>query len=384
MAERRLVSEFRRWFQGSAPRKLQITTGGKIIISIAFVIGFAAINTGNNLLFLGWGLILSSIVLSGVLSESTLRVLKLGTETYPLLRAGRSQNLGTKLSNASGSWPAFGLQLEPQWKKSADEPEQVSCRSRESFELRLDQGSTTDIRVRVLPLKRGALELRAWKAATAFPFGFFNKSREIGRDKTLWVAPAKLELNLPTQIILARLGHQPSRQKGRGDEFFSLKPYKEGDDPRHIHWKRSARTGRLVSLEHEAQATRQLVVSVITKGLPSARKELALATLGSFCEELLGAGHKVGLHSEGIFFTPQGGNRALLHILQSLAKHSDQNPLAPLGRLDEAALIKIDAGRGVIATGGTVLTLDELVEPNILRNVLAQAEGKWDGLGSAT
>src|SRR5258708_14307157 len=54
-------------------RRLKITKMGWWYIGLTTGIGFAAINTGNNLLFLVLGLLLASIVVSGILSEQTLR-----------------------------------------------------------------------------------------------------------------------------------------------------------------------------------------------------------------------------------------------------------------------------------------------------------------------
>ena len=39
-------------------------------------------------------------------------------------------------------------------------------------------------------------------------------------------------------------GKQISRQRGAGDELDSIGPFQDGDDPRHIDWSASARTGR--------------------------------------------------------------------------------------------------------------------------------------------
>src|SRR3970282_3009967 len=55
------------------PRTLSFTKAGKRYIAILFVIGIAAINTGNNLLYLIVAMMLSLIVISGLMSESTLR-----------------------------------------------------------------------------------------------------------------------------------------------------------------------------------------------------------------------------------------------------------------------------------------------------------------------
>ena len=57
------------------PRRLKLTREGKYLIGITFGVGFAAINTGNNLLYLLLGMLLSLIVVSGVLSELSLRKL---------------------------------------------------------------------------------------------------------------------------------------------------------------------------------------------------------------------------------------------------------------------------------------------------------------------
>lgn len=51
------------------PRKLKTTREGKALIGITLGIGAGAVNSGNNLLYLILGLLLSLIVVSGVLSE---------------------------------------------------------------------------------------------------------------------------------------------------------------------------------------------------------------------------------------------------------------------------------------------------------------------------
>jgi hypothetical protein len=63
----------RRGFWGRWPRRLKLTREGKYFIFITFGVGVAAINTGNNLLYLLLGMLLSLIIVSGVLSELSLR-----------------------------------------------------------------------------------------------------------------------------------------------------------------------------------------------------------------------------------------------------------------------------------------------------------------------
>ena len=69
-------------------RSLRPTGAGRVVLLLAFAVGFAAMNTGNNLLFFGWGLVLSSIIISGILSESTLQA----ASATPLAPVARTED----------------------------------------------------------------------------------------------------------------------------------------------------------------------------------------------------------------------------------------------------------------------------------------------------
>src|ERR1700743_3004921 len=55
------------------PRRLRFTREGKFFVGITLGVGFAAINTANNLLYLLLGMLLALIVVSGIMSELSLR-----------------------------------------------------------------------------------------------------------------------------------------------------------------------------------------------------------------------------------------------------------------------------------------------------------------------
>src|SRR6202034_1591750 len=55
------------------PRRLKFTREGKFFVGITLGVGFAAINTANNLLYLLLGMLLALIVVSGIMSELSLR-----------------------------------------------------------------------------------------------------------------------------------------------------------------------------------------------------------------------------------------------------------------------------------------------------------------------
>src|SRR3954464_2654693 len=67
----RVRAKLRRWFK--PPRRLKITREGKFFILLTLSVGLAAINTGNNLLYLLLGMLLALIVVSSIMSELSLR-----------------------------------------------------------------------------------------------------------------------------------------------------------------------------------------------------------------------------------------------------------------------------------------------------------------------
>ncbi|MFB6375371.1 MAG: DUF58 domain-containing protein, partial [Bradymonadaceae bacterium] len=72
------------------PRRLSFTRGGKYFAGMTLMVGLGAINTGNNLLFLVLGMMLSLIVASGMLSEAVLRKLRVRRQLPKHLFAHRT------------------------------------------------------------------------------------------------------------------------------------------------------------------------------------------------------------------------------------------------------------------------------------------------------
>src|SRR5262245_81585 len=61
------------WSRLKTSRRLKFTREGKFFVGITLGVGFAAINTGNNLLYLLLGMLLALIIVSGLMSELSLR-----------------------------------------------------------------------------------------------------------------------------------------------------------------------------------------------------------------------------------------------------------------------------------------------------------------------
>ena len=360
----------RRWrslveaFARLSGRSLRPTSSGRWIIALALAVGFAAMNTGNNLLFFGWGLVLSAIVISGILSESTLRAATATPLPPDELRAAAKTSLPVRLENTQRV-PAFGVAVTVILRRGDGVGADV--RSGSTFELRLSPGTSRTARVPFLPRHRGVLGIQSVRVSTAAPFGFFAKARI--RDgarlpmalRSLLVLPERVDTRVLGPALWARLGELPAGQAGTGDELFSLRPFREGDDPRRIAWKRAAKTGRLVMRENEATQSRELLVELrIGADAHDDDVEDALATAGSLVEDLLEMGHCVGVRASGLHVPPGRTPRQRDACLRALALWQRRDVAL-------AASVKTSAGIiAVIAGGASSEHADVVIKP-ILR-----------------
>jgi uncharacterized protein (DUF58 family) len=108
-----------------------------------------------------------------------------------------------------------------------------------------------------------------FRVATRFPFGLFEKSREMSADDELIIYPAVDPVRLPQTDSGDRTGGESALGRGNGDEIHGLRLMREGDDPRDIYWRKSTIQDQLV-LRERARETRPDVEIVLEVRRPSA------------------------------------------------------------------------------------------------------------------
>src|SRR5213592_2126686 len=81
-------------------------------LGAALGLGFAAINTGNNLLYLLVSMLLGLIIVSGVLSEQSIRRVRVEPVLPDELFAGRLALFGARVVNRKRWWPSYSISVE--------------------------------------------------------------------------------------------------------------------------------------------------------------------------------------------------------------------------------------------------------------------------------
>ena len=223
------------------PRTIRATREGWWFIGASFAVGLAATNTGNNLLYLILAMMLSFMAISGVLSEQTMRHLRLERERPRRLFAGIPASFGVRLTNRKRRLPSFALHLT--------ESDPAGERIASHFLVKVPPQGRETWRYSLTFPRRGLHYLPGLRILTRFPFGLFAKmSRPILPDPIL-VYPA-LRALAPGEIPAALdPGWRERERRGHGASLRNLRPYRPGDDPRLLHWKTSAKAGDLMVKE---------------------------------------------------------------------------------------------------------------------------------------
>ena len=172
---------------------LRPTRAGWYFTAICFGVGFAALNTGNNLLYLVLSLMLAFLVLSGVLSESALRGIQVRRRIASELYAEADNPIAIEIHNAQRRVPAFAIVVEDRMRDDAGETRAAG----RTFALRVGAGETETRRYQLRPERRGALDFVGFSVSTRFPFGLFLKSLRIESPAQTLVYPAIEPLRVP-------------------------------------------------------------------------------------------------------------------------------------------------------------------------------------------
>lgn len=127
----------------------------------------------------------------------------------------------------------------------------------------------------VHPRVRGDRRLGPLVALERSPYGFFRRRVLVAAGETVRVYPNTARFLRPDALsprqVLASLGAKPSRQRGEGMDFESLREYVPGDDPRRIDWRATARRGRLVSRLYQHEQSHTVMIAVDASRLMGGR-----------------------------------------------------------------------------------------------------------------
>ena len=245
------------------------TGGGGVFVVIIIVVGFAAWNTANNLLFLVFSLLCSTLFVGWVAARTSLRDLTVSARFPDHIFAGEPAPVIVTVRNTKMLWPSFSILVEARGPRNDVNP---STRKWKRYQKRtlayfsyVPHRAAAEQRVQQTFQQRGHAVIDGFELSTRFPFGFFRRRRRLrARNVDIVVYPKPEIISDELHLLPMFAGRVASLRRGAGHDLFSLRDYQPRDDLRHIDWKATARARRLTVREFTSEDERRITIVLDT------------------------------------------------------------------------------------------------------------------------
>jgi uncharacterized protein (DUF58 family) len=266
----------------------RVTREGIVYLAGIFVIALAALNTGNNLLFMTLACLLAGILVSGIISQVVLSGVELRLDlpehifaNQPVLALAELENHKTMLPSFSlrlvGTPPARSQWAGGTWRRAERASGGKHAQSAGNFltapvyfpYLPAQQRVQQSVEL-VFPY-RGIYRQDSIGLQTRFPFGFLEKTRQVQSGMEVIVYPSVAPSEEFYEILPLVTGELESFMRGRGHDLYAIRDYQSSDSARHVDWKASARTGSLQVREFAREDERRVLL-VLDPAIPAGGK----------------------------------------------------------------------------------------------------------------
>jgi uncharacterized protein (DUF58 family) len=336
----------------------RLTRDGIIYLAAVLILVLAAVNTGNNLLFLILACMMAGILVSGALSRAVLTGIELKFDLPEHIFAAQPVLAEVELRNEKPLWPSFSLRVAGDGKKA-------EILTRPVFFPYIPRKSAARQKVELNFPMRGVYRQDAFGIRTRFPFGFFEKTRRVGSQIEIVVYPEVMPAAQLYEVLPLLSGEMASLFRGRGHELHSLREYVSTDSARSVDWKVTAKSQRLMVREFTREEERRVILVLDSfMGSSDAMDTQAAAEHAERFERAVSLAASIAWHFHEI-------NSAMQFRTDRVS-----TPMAPAREiiydaLRELALIQPDAS----STGGAFL--DELTtEREIFKIILTSRSQK--------
>jgi uncharacterized protein (DUF58 family) len=252
-----------RWLTHQVDYK--VTREGMVYMGGIFVVAVAALNTGNNLLFMVLACLLAGVLISGMVSRIVLSGVDVRLELPEHIFAKRGVMAIAELKNTKQIMPSFSVSLVSDIKTKAKKIAAVnpppSILGQPIYFPHIPHGKAVRQNVELTFPRRGVYRQDAFGLRTKFPFGFLEKTRHFASDVEAIVYPPIQPTEEFYEILPLVSGELESYQRGRGHDLYAIRDYQFNDSARHVDWKASARSGALQVREYAREDERRVLLA---------------------------------------------------------------------------------------------------------------------------
>ena len=269
----------------------EVTRAGVLYAIVVLLIGVAALNTGNNLLYIIVAAMLAAIAVSGLASSICLYRLELDLKIPDHIFAGTEIPATVSVRNPRGWLPSLSVSAVPiekekqrnrwrwvattfpvppwrpperQWLQLPDrklrrvtigEPSGVFHQS--AYFPLIPPRSQLQAEVKLTFRRRGKYQER-FSLSTRFPFAFLVKTRRVALAREVLVYPELTNSEDVVELLPVLSGKLEAYLRGRGADLYRIREYLPEDSARHVDWKATAKSGSLKVREFAREDERRL------------------------------------------------------------------------------------------------------------------------------
>lgn len=305
-----------------------------ITLVLMLVVGVAAMNTQNNLLFWVFGMMTAVVAMSLVASYWMVRNLEIRRLDPKHGVVGEPLVVQYAIANRSRFMPVFNLFVVETARKGSANWRRFSLPA-SAWVMHIAPRETVHGETVFWPAARGELRFDHMRVSTTFPFGIVHRARKKRQLTHTLIFPrvhrlrrGVLEAIVPSGPMGMRLSNRP----GGGDDYFGLREYKPGDSRRQIAWKRSASSQDLIIKERTMPSPPRLriVLNLLTpteelgrrasNGIdPRRLEERSISLAATLVEAAARQGYEVGVSVLGFDIQPTPLRTGHWHVEKIMA-----------------------------------------------------------------
>lgn len=271
---------------------------------MTLVLGFAAVNTGNNLLYLIVSALLGFMVISGIVGKANIERLDVRFDLPDEIYAGRRTLLGLKVTNRKRWLPTFLLE--------------VRLRDQQALLTLVNRRGSRRDRLPFTFSRHGRQPLEGVEIRSLFPINFFIRLRYLALDQEALVYPTPVPCaEPPGESGRVRGSDRRSARSGAEGEISRIVDYSGREPMKLIHWKLTARHDEL-KVKKLSDVSRQPVVLHLEE-MPGATLTERLQCASYQLNRLFRQGRPVGLRLGERHIPPGQGRNHKLKLLAELA-----------------------------------------------------------------
>jgi len=226
-------------------------------------------------------------------------------------------------------WPVWGLSIE----SDSEVVNNGTHHSRSVSLASLRPLSTTRFQWDSRPTERGLYPEKASFIATAFPFGIWTARAELKIPRSLLVWPESIDLHDMPNISgdhRSVVGAWIDKAGHEGD-VIGVRPFRDGDSLRNVHWAQSAKSESLIVCERQSVSRRSVVLKIDASPMTeAATNEWIVRIGGSIARTFLTHHWSVRIEIDGAVvrseLRSEPGEKGLRDLMDLLATFDRETP----------------------------------------------------------